>query len=54
MESRTLYIKIEQNIELSTTRVYLKDIAKMFSADKKLVRELNNTLVKVIKTNKDE
>lgn len=53
MTSKILYIKIDQNIEVFNTRVYMEDIAKLYSTDKKLVRELNHQLVKVIKTNQD-
>lgn len=54
MKSRTLYIKIDQNIEVYNTRVYMEDIAKLYSSDKKLVHDLNHQLVKVIKTNQNE
>ncbi|MDO5294013.1 MAG: stage V sporulation protein AA [bacterium] len=53
MKARILYIKIDQNIEVYNTRVYMEDIAKLYSPDAKLVHDLNHQLVKVIKTNKD-
>lgn len=53
MTSRILYIKIDQNIEVFNTKVYMEDIAKLYSPDKKLVHELNHQIVKVIKTDKN-
>ncbi|MDO5521185.1 MAG: stage V sporulation protein AA [bacterium] len=53
MKARVLYIKIDQNVEVYNTRVYMEDIAKLYSPDTKLVHDLNHQLVKVIKTNKD-
>ena len=49
MQDRKLYLKIEQNVEVLNTRVYLRDIAKMYSSDSKMVHELNKTEFMVIK-----
>lgn len=49
MQEKKLYLKVEQNIEVLNTRVYLQDIAKMYSSDAKMVKDLNKTELMVIK-----
>lgn len=43
MQERELYIKIEQNNEVLNKKVYLSDIAKLYSTDSKMVHDLNKT-----------
>lgn len=43
MQEKELYIKIEQNNEILNKKVYLSDIAKMYSTDSKMVHDLNKT-----------
>lgn len=43
MQEKELYLKIEQNIEVLNKKVYLSDIAKMYSSDSKMVHDLNKT-----------
>lgn len=49
MQDRKLYIKVEQNVEVLNKRVYLRDIAKMYSSDSKMIHELNKTEFMLIK-----
>lgn len=41
MGNETIYIKAEQNIEVTTKEVYLKDIAGVFSKDKHMAARIN-------------
>ena len=50
MQDRKLYLKIEQNVEVCNSRVFLQDVGKLYSTDKKMVHELNKTEVLVIKS----
>lgn len=53
MQDKKLFIKIEQNIEVCNSKVYLHDVAKMYSADCKMVHELNKTELLQIKARED-
>lgn len=44
MKDGVLYIKIEQNIEILNKKVFLEDIAKLYSADKNMVSTLDKKL----------
>ena len=54
MQDRKLYLKIEQNVEVCNSRVFLQDVGKLYSTDKKMVHELNKTEVLVIKSKENE
>lgn len=43
MQEKKIYIKIEQNIEVCNKKIYLGDIAKIYSDDSKMVKDLNRT-----------
>lgn len=43
MQEKELYIKVEQNIEILNKKIYLSDIAKLYSTDSKMVHDLNKT-----------
>lgn len=43
-----LYLKVEQNTEVQNKKVYLSDIAKLYSTDSKMVHDLNKTEFMVI------
>ena len=53
MQDKKLFIKIEQNIEVCNSKVYLQDVAKMYSADCKMLHELNKTELLQIKARED-
>lgn len=53
MKNDILYIKIEQNVQVNRKKVLLEDIAKLYSADKKMVSELNKLTLIVIKSDED-
>lgn len=53
MKSTTVYIKIEQCVEVSNKKVYIEDIAKIYAADSKLQNDLNRQVLKVIQENKE-
>lgn len=48
MQEKELYIKIEQNIEILNKKVYLSDVAKLYSTDSRMVHDLNKTEFMVI------
>lgn len=50
MQDGKLYLKIEQNVEICNTKVFLQDVGKLYSTDKKMVHELNKTEVLTIKS----
>lgn len=50
MQDRKIYLKVEQNVEICNTKVFLQDIGKIYSTDKKMMHELNKTEVMVIKS----
>jgi Stage V sporulation protein AA. len=54
MKRDAVYLKIEQNIKVSNKKVFLEDIAKMFSVDKNIVSDLNKIVVVVFKENKNQ
>ncbi len=54
MKQAVLYIKIEQNIEVTNKKVYLEDIAKLYSSDMALVHDLNRRIVKIIDSEDDQ
>lgn len=49
MQRQKLYLKIEQNVEVCNTRVYLQDIAKLYSQNAKMVHDLNKLEILAIK-----
>ena len=53
MQDKKLFIKIEQNVEVSNTKVYLQDVAQLYSADCKMVHDLNKTELMIIKAKED-
>ena len=50
----TLYVKIEQNTLVSNTKVFLQDIATLYSEDARMVHELNKVLFFQIKEKIDK
>lgn len=44
-----LYIKAEQSVEVTNTKVLLEDVVKLYSVDKKMVNSLNREVVTTIK-----
>lgn len=54
MKSVTLYIKLDQNIEVSNTKVYLEDLGTFYCSDAKVLAGLNRQVVKVIQSDKEE
>lgn len=54
MKQAVLYIKIEQNIAVTNKKVFLEDIAKLYSSDMALVHDLNRRIVKVIDGEQDQ
>ncbi|WP_343210572.1 stage V sporulation protein AA [Anaerolentibacter hominis] len=53
MKDDLVYIKIEQNIEVTNKKVFLQDIATLYSANTKMVNDLNKLVVAVIKSQED-
>lgn len=51
MKNNIVYIKLDQHIEVSNQKVYLGDIAKIYSPDSNMVSKLNLQLVKEIESN---
>lgn len=49
MRTGTLYLKIEQNVEVTNKTVYLEDVAKIYSTDKNIEKKLNKVVVIIIK-----
>lgn len=52
MDTRNLYIKIEKNNMINNKTVYLKDAAKLYSADTEMVENLYHYVIFEIQTNK--
>lgn len=48
MKGTKLYIKIDQNIEVTNKKVYMEDLGTFYSSDNKLLRDLKRQVVKVI------
>lgn len=53
MKNDILYIKVEQNIEVLNKKIYLQDIAKLYSTDKKMVSVIGKLVVMVVKNDRD-
>lgn len=53
MKNDALYIKMEQNIQVSNTKIFLQDIAKLYSTDKNMVSKLNKEVFMTIKSKED-
>ncbi|MGB8453025.1 MAG: stage V sporulation protein AA [Anaerocolumna sp.] len=51
MDSNFLYIKIDKNTMVKNKTIYLKDVAKLYSIDNKMVNELNNHIIFEIQSN---
>ena len=54
MKQAVLYIKIDQSVEVTNTKVTLMDIAKLYSADIALVHDLNSQVVMTVDSNQDK
>lgn len=52
MEMETLYIKAEMCTIVTNRKVFLRDVVKLYGADKKLVKELNEEVVLVVPNEK--
>lgn len=53
MNSVKLYIKIDQNIEVFNTKIYLEDLGTLYCSDEKVLATLNRKVVKVINSDKE-
>ena len=53
MKRTIVYIKIDKNIEVTNKTVYLEDVAKLYSSDSSLVRNLNRQIVMTIECDQD-
>lgn len=53
MKQEILYIKAEQNVQVSDKKVCLQNVAKLYSTDKEMVKKLNQEIILVIKAEKD-
>lgn len=45
MQSETLYLKLERNVELQSKDVYMKDLGKLYCRDEKLLNRIKATKV---------
>lgn len=45
MQSETLYLKLERNVEMQTPEVWLKDLGKLYCRDEKLLNRIKATKV---------
>lgn len=52
MEKTNLYIKVDKNNMVRNKTVYLKDVAKLYSSDSKLVNDLYNQVIYEIQSDK--
>ena len=53
MKDNELYLKIDQNIEVTNKKVFLSDVTKMYCTDKELVKNVGNEVLLVIKEDKE-
>lgn len=53
MKQPILYIKIDKNIQVTNKKVYLEDVAKLYSPDRNLVKNLNQCVVMNIDSKED-
>lgn len=53
MKNETVYIKIEQHIQVTNKKVFLQDIAKLYCIDFSIVDKLNKLVFLVIKKNEN-
>lgn len=53
MKNETLYIKIEQHIQVTNKKVFLEDIANLYCIDSSIVDKLNKIIFMVIKKNEN-
>jgi len=52
MKNNYLYVKVDKNNRVSNKVVCLEDVAKLYSADKLMVNELNHQVILIIKEEK--
>lgn len=48
MKEEKLYMKVEQSVEVLNKKVFLEDVAKLYSKDKNMVSSLNKQVVMVV------
>ena len=53
MKNEILYIKAEQDVEVTNKKIYLEDVAKLYSTDKAMVDKLNHQIVMTVKSDKN-
>lgn len=53
MKNEVLYIKADQNIQVSNKKVYVQDAVKLFGTDKEMVDQLNHEVVMTIKSEEE-
>ncbi len=54
MKNTIVYIKIDQNIQVSNKTIYMEDIAKLYSGDIGLIHDIKRQVVMVVESNKDK
>lgn len=54
MKANTVYLKIDQNVQVVNKRILLQDVAEIFSADNNIVKEISNIVLYTVKGNKNE
>ena len=54
MKADVVYIKIDQNVQVSNKKILLQDIAEIYSPDNNMVKEIGSTVLYTVKGNKNE
>ena len=54
MKADVVYIKIDQNGQVSNKKILLQDIAEIYSPDNNMVKEIGSTVLYTVKGNKNE
>lgn len=54
MKSNTVYLKIDQNVQVVNKKILLQDVAEIFSADNNITKEIGNIILYTVKGDKDE
>lgn len=53
MKNDILYIKAEQSVEVLNKKIFLEDVVKLYSSDKKMVSVLQKVVLMFVKSQKD-
>ena len=54
MKDTVVYIKIDQNIQVSNKKIYLEDIAKLYSPDIAVLEDLKRQIVMIVESEEDK